>query len=377
MPNDRILSYESEEPALFWDRMPTPGYYWYDSQMTEWDLTRIIQHASRHTTLTPLLYNLSSDSAAVLALPDGGTAYITMSRYAGDYMMSLWLGAASEEALWEYRSLFSGIPEPVKTEPAGQIYMNYMLRGGLGDARSFSRLIDAPKWAEIQENYSLQAAKQITDLMTAKPGTQSGRICILRGEPGTGKTHILRALAREWRNNARFMYIMDLQNFFTDPGYMTSALLNESNTHGKWQVILCEDAEKYITRRETKTVGTDAHQVGVGSDALSTLLNLGDGMLGQGLRILFVFTTNTAHADLDPAITRPGRCFLDLEVPPLTVDESTKWLRSHGRDMQAVRPMTLTDLYHIQGHVPESSPAVPSDDPLADWEHDLLGGDNG
>jgi hypothetical protein len=47
---------------------------------------------------------------------------------------------------------------------------------------------------------------------------------------------------------------------------------------------------------------------------LSRLLNLTDGLLGQGRRVLAAITTNEDIRVLHPAATRPGRCLAQIEV---------------------------------------------------------------
>ena len=60
--------------------------------------------------------------------------------------------------------------------------------------------------------------------------------------------------------------------------------------------------------------------------ALSRLLNLTDGLLGQGRDVLVAITTNEHLARLHPAVTRPGRCLAQIEVGPLPHDEAAAWL---------------------------------------------------
>ncbi len=71
-------------------------------------------------------------------------------------------------------------------------------------------------------------------------------------------------------------------------------------------------------------IRADAKQ-GTGQ-ALARLLNLTDGMLGQGLRLLIAITTNEPLARLHPAIIRPGRCLAEIEIGPLTPSEAGAWL---------------------------------------------------
>jgi hypothetical protein len=49
--------------------------------------------------------------------------------------------------------------------------------------------------------------------------------------------------------------------------------------------------------------------------ALSRLLNLTDGLLGQGRKVLVAITTNEDLTRLHPAVVRPGRCLARIECP--------------------------------------------------------------
>jgi ATPase family associated with various cellular activities (AAA)/Domain of unknown function (DUF5925) len=195
-----------------------------------------------------------------------------------------------------------------------------------------NRDIDACAWKDIKHNYATKAQKDLETLF-AMNGSEitGGKLAILHGPPGTGKTHLIRALAREWKDWASVSYIVDVDRFFNSAGYMIDILLSEGSK--KWKIIICEDAEEYISP-------DSKHKVG---QALSRLLNVGDGMVGQGLNVLIIFTTNAADSSLHPAITRAGRCFAKIEIPPLTAEEATAWVGSP--DTSFFESKTLADLY--------------------------------
>jgi hypothetical protein len=64
---------------------------------------------------------------------------------------------------------------------------------------------------------------------------------------------------------------------------------------------------------------------------LSRLLNVVDGLIGQGLRFLVLVTTNETLGSLHPAVSRPGRCLAEIEFTPFPPSEADAWLESHGR----------------------------------------------
>src|SRR5258708_33470041 len=89
------------------------------------------------------------------------------------------------------------------------------------------------------------------------------------------------------------------------------------------------------------------HQYG---QALAKLLNLCDGLLGQGQKLLFLITTNEEVQNLHPAIVRHGRCLTNLEFTEFSEREATKWLESHGFDAAvSSRKRTLSDLFAAAG----------------------------
>ena len=82
----------------------------------------------------------------------------------------------------------------------------------------------------------------------------------------------------------------------------------------------------------------------VAGQALLRLLNVTDGLLGQGTRTLVLITTNEPVKRLHPA-TRAGRCFADVEFTPFPVAEANAWLAAHGQDRRVETPAPLAEPY--------------------------------
>ena len=86
----------------------------------------------------------------------------------------------------------------------------------------------------------------------------------------------------------------------------------------------------------------------VAGQALSRFLNAVDGLIGQGLRILVLVTTNEELGKLHPAVARPGRSAARIEFPRLTREEAAAWLTRHGLDAAAATgTTTLASLYAL------------------------------
>src|SRR5262249_54402747 len=82
---------------------------------------------------------------------------------------------------------------------------------------------------------------------------------------------------------------------------------------------------------------------------LSRLLNVVDGLIGQGLRILVLVTTNEPFGALNEAVSRPGRCAAVVEFTAFDAAEADAWLARAGA-APAGQTATLAQLYaHIAG----------------------------
>ncbi|HEX7992529.1 MAG TPA: DUF5925 domain-containing protein [Streptosporangiaceae bacterium] len=197
-----------------------------------------------------------------------------------------------------------------------------------------ARTVRAPAWADIRMNYGSATAAALDRLMTVAPDDLAGQLMLLYGPPGTGKTTALRALAREWQRWCETDCVLDPELLFADPGYLMEAALGDDDgpAEGRWRLLLLEDCDELI--------GADAKRAS--GQALSRLLNLTDGLLGQGRRVLVAITTNEDVRSLHPAVVRPGRCLAQIEVGPLDPAEAAAWL---GSDSEVASPLTLADLY--------------------------------
>ena len=222
--------------------------------------------------------------------------------------------------------------------------------------RSYERQLNAQRWSDIADNYPAKTHASLDRLLRYRANQDGGKLVLWRGMPGTGKTFALRALAQEWREWCRIHYVLDPENFFQQGDYLLNVILGGDDEYDdsypampfgngqapevyarvkRWRLVVLEDTGELLSKDAKQRAG----------QGLSRLLNLCDGLLGQGLRVLVLVTTNEDIGTLHEAVSRPGRCLAQVPFDPFGAEAANAWLTQRHACGKVSKNTTLAEMY--------------------------------
>lgn len=153
---------------------------------------------------------------------------------------------------------------------------------GASRGQLYIKTIATIPWSENRDNYPRRVAVTLDELVRFhNPDVLPGKVILWHGEPGTGKTSAIRALIHEWREWCTAHRVIDPEKFFFDPTYIAEVL--SCPDPKPWKLLIAEDCDEYLVR-----------QTGGVAGALGRLLNLTDGLFGQGSNTMVLLTTNAS-----------------------------------------------------------------------------------
>ena len=170
----------------------------------------------------------------------------------------------------------------------------------------------------------------IDDLNNDKP---CGRVVILDGPAGTGKTHLVQAIMNEVPKGTFVLVPSNMLSSLSSPNFIR-ALIDE-HREGHPIILIIEDADECLVNRKEATLSE-----------ISALLNSSEGIMGSVLNLRIIATTNIPFEELDSAVIRDGRLCKRIEVGLLGATQAERiYQRLTGKKLE--KPLNPKDFYTL------------------------------
>jgi SpoVK/Ycf46/Vps4 family AAA+-type ATPase len=205
------------------------------------------------------------------------------------------------------------------------VYLLCSLDGMLTTQKFEVKLPD--KKIDLELNYGKSASDKFDKIIDYTKKNKNGLV-LLSGKPGTGKSTFIKYLTT--KTDRKVIYLSSgSADQLTNPDFL-SFIMGYRNS-----ILLLEDAEKALRSRENQD-----------NNAISNILNITDGVLGDCLNILIIATFNINKEKIDSALVRKGRLLIEHEFDVLSPENCNKIFKSMKSKRKTDVPMTLAEIYN-------------------------------
>lgn len=163
----------------------------------------------------------------------------------------------------------------------------------------------------VEDNYTQDVLSGfnfvVKDLKSSNP---YGRLAIINGPPGTGKTYLIRGIINELVDSTVILVPPKMVAEIDGPSLLP-LFISHKRRNNRSITIVIEDADACLAPRMNDNISS-----------VSSLLNHTDGILGALLNLKIIATTNQNNIEFDEALTRAGRLSKHIEVGLLNKDKA-------------------------------------------------------
>lgn len=261
------------------------------------------------------------------------------------YIANVWSDDAvfADSIMNEFKPIYD---EGIKSD---KIYVISTSRNGLM-LNSLGKL----NYSFIRDNYEekvLNSFEYVTKQFNKS--NPYGRLTIMNGQPGTGKTNLLKGIISEIKNSLVILLPSKFVSDVDSPNIITLLTNEKANMYGSFYddnadeavnaknqqcpiLFIIEDADECLVPRGANNVST-----------ISSLLNYTDGIFGSMLDLRIIATTNAEKVEFDDALLRPGRLCRHFSVDALSGTKASQVYKrlTDGKEKVYNKKTTLAQVY--------------------------------
>lgn len=195
----------------------------------------------------------------------------------------------------------------------------------------------------ITRNYN-DSFRETWNLTLEAIDNDKNGLILLHGVPGSGKTHVLKQIIARG-GKRKIVYIPSyLATSLSDPSFIGFVRKQMSSA-----VLVIEDGEDVLISRELSN----------GNAAVTNILQISDGIMGDALNMLIISTFNTDLSKIDEALQRKGRMIAEYKFEALEPNKAQTLIdHLYGEDNDLVFPndetYTLANIFQLETIQPKT-----------------------